>query len=309
MLNTMNTKTDEVKRNEKDEDNKKPSNRKRNLYVLVGVLVVGSLLFRFIVEWQIEQYSILYIGLPALMTLLLIRFSKPPKSLYGTVFLVMTLFLLMAAIFMGEGAICILMAAPILYGVAALVIFIYNFLKHRNKDKIFSFIIIPVLVILSQPLADKNELQVVETSIIIKGTPNWDVFSHEPDLMMNYPNFFKLGFPQPNSTTSEGNKLGDHITIQFESTTRGVGELVFEIKEKNKNKIIFDVVGDDSHISHWLTWRKVEVNFEQLSNDQTKITWISEYTCDLAPAWYFETIEDYTVDLMHEHLLNSYFLK
>ena len=43
------------------------------------------------------------------------------------------------------------------------------------------------------------------------------------------------------------------------------------------------------------------------TNGKTEVIWTSQYTCDLGPKWYFQPIEDYTIEIMNEHLINSYF--
>ena len=120
---------------------------KNKLYGIVAVLVIIGLTFRFIVFGELEQTGLLFVGLPALLTIMMIKFPTTPKSAYGITFRVITLFLLMSSILLGEGIVCILFAAPIFYGVAALIIFIKSYLKKQERAKLFTVVIIPFLFV------------------------------------------------------------------------------------------------------------------------------------------------------------------
>lgn len=280
---------------------------KTKLYIIVGILMVASLAFRLLNDVHLEQSSILFIGLPSLITILLIKYSKTPKSIYGLVFKVITLFLLMSCILFGEGIVCILFMSPIFYGVSALIIFIYNYLKKRNKT--YSIAIIPIIILLAQPfgIKSKHNLQTVETSKVFSRNISIHELNKQPDFMLNYPSFFKLGFPKPLNIKGKGIDKGTVRDIQFESYTKGIGTLSLEVSKKTDDEIIFKVISDNTHINHWLTWKEIKVEFQKINESQTKVIWTSSYTCDLGPQWYFEPLEEYAVEIMNAHLINSYF--
>lgn len=283
--------------------------RKRNLYIVVTVLAIASLTFRILNDTHFEQTAIFFVGIPTLITLILIKYAKTPKSAYGVVFMTITLFLLLSAILFGEGLVCIIFMAPIFYGVAALLVFIYEYLKKRNKSNLNSFIILPLVLIISQ-FTDINttpKTQTVITSKIVKGNYDLSVLEKHPDFLANYPNFFKIGFPKPISISGKGINVGDSRKIQFESKTRGTGTLHLRVKKVNKNSITYEIAGDNTHIHHWLTWKEIEVSIKKQDNDTSKITWTTKFTCDLGPNWYFEPFEKYGVKVMNEHLIQSFF--
>tara|TARA_Y100000766_G_scaffold133686_1_gene115038 strand:- start:1445 stop:2350 length:906 start_codon:yes stop_codon:yes gene_type:complete len=287
-----------------------PSNsKKRKLYVLVGVLVVASIAFRLISDYHFEQTSILFVGLPALMTLFMVKYSKTPKTAYGIVFKVITIFLLMSSILLGEGIVCVLFAAPIFYGVAALIVFIAQYLKRRNKSKLYSILIIPIILIVAQPfgIIVEPEIQTVETFVVINKNASIDSFKRTPDFLKDYPNFFKIGFPKPLGIKGTGTNIGDSRNIQFESSTKGIGILSLKVIEKNDSIIVFEPTKDNTHINHWLTWNKMKVEIIKINPNQTKIRWTSQYQCDLGPSWYFEPLEEIAVEVMNKHLINAYF--
>ena len=284
------------------------SSRKTTLYIIVAVLVVASIAFRILNWREFEQTSLVFIGIPALITILLVRYGGQPKSAYGVAFKVITIFLLMSAILFGEGVVCIIFAAPIFYGIAALLVFISEYARKKN-DKLKSIILIPVSIILMQPIAffSETELQEISSSKIVSGHISFDALTNEPDFMADLPSFFKIGFPKPLAINGGGLKIGDVREIQFESSTKGIGTLSLKVDSINENEVQFSFVEDKSHINHWLTWERATVKLNHLKDNQTEITWITEFTCDLGPQWYFVPLERFAVDQMNVHLLNSYF--
>lgn len=280
---------------------------KTKLYIIVGVLVIASGAFRVINYTDFEQTSILFVGLPALITLLLIKYAPTPKTAYGIVFKVVTLFLLMSAILFGEGIVCILFAAPLFYGISVLIVFIYEFFKRRN-NKLLSLISIPVIILLLQPLGIKSgpKESVVSVSKSYDRNISISEFNALPDFLEDYPALFKIGFPKPLGITGKGIEIGDQRHIRFESNTKGIGTLTIEIDEVSDGYISFKIIQDDTHIHHWLTWKSVKVNIDS-SENESRITWTSTYTCDLGPQWYFEPLQEMVVSEMNNHLIDAYF--
>lgn len=291
------------------ENQKTKPSKKNTLYLIVIVLVIASVLFRLTNDYGLEQSSIVFIGIPALITLFVIRNLKTPKSLYGIVALVVTLFLLMSTILFGEGFICILMASPLFYGIPLLIVAIYKYFNKKDNTKIYSFIAIPIILIIAQPLEINKtpKTQTVESSIIVDGKISLEEFNNSPDFNNDIPDFFKLGFPKPLDIEGSGLENGDFRKIRFESQTRGIGSLTLAIIDSNDSTITFKATDDDTHINHWLTWKEIKVNIQPFEGNKTKVTWTSNYTCDLGPSWYFEPMEEYAVNKMNLHLINSYF--
>lgn len=287
----------------------KKRNGKRTLYVIVIVLAIANLAFKFMNEIKIEQTAILFVGIPALITSLLIKYSETPKTLYGIVFKTVTIFLLMSSILLGEGLVCIIIMAPIFYMVAGMIVLMINLLKKQDKTKLNAYIIIPVLFIVAQgyEISTPPKTLNVTTTMEVSGHHDLANFNATPDFLKDYPNFFKIGFPKPIAIKGKGIAIGNYRKIEFKSNTKGIGTLHLEIKDKTENSITFKVVEDNTHIAHWLTWKEMRVSIENHKNNTSTITWTTFFNCDLGPSWYFEPTEKYGVEVMNEHLINSFF--
>jgi hypothetical protein len=287
-------------------------NRKKSEFIAIVIaLAAASFYYRMINDfWQASSaLFVLLIGLPTLITLIMIKFSKPPKTAKATVFKAITYFLLLSSILFGEGLVCIIMAAPLFYGISALIILMYKRLTSKNKSKLFSILFIPIIIVIAQPHKDilPPTVQSVQTSITFNKNVSIDAFKTQQKFKDNYPPFFKIGFPTPIDIAGVGTEIGDTRDIQFESKTKGIGTLSLKIVERDKTSVTFNVIKDTTHIGHWLTWSTIDVTLIDKGENQTEVIWVSNFTCDLGPKWYFEPIEKYAVGLMNQYLIDHYF--
>src|SRR3954452_8775906 len=90
------------------------------IIALTLLLAAGSLGYRWLTWHHLEQTSAMFIGLPAILAIAIAMLPQP-KSATGTILKTLSLFLLLSGILLGEGFICILMAAPLVLGVGCLV--------------------------------------------------------------------------------------------------------------------------------------------------------------------------------------------
>jgi len=86
-------------------------------HVLIAA-AAGVALYRILVQRHLEQTAALFIGLPTVLAILLVYFVKPRTS-FGVMMYSITLVLLFSALFLGEGFVCVLMAAPVVFAVGA----------------------------------------------------------------------------------------------------------------------------------------------------------------------------------------------
>lgn len=286
---------------------KKESQKAKNtLYAIVVILALASLLFRLLNQYKLEQSALLFVGIPAFITVLIIKYTKTPKSVYGITFYSITLFLMMTAILFGEGLVCIIFMAPIFYGVAALIILVFQLFKKKRKLNVS--LLIPLLLFVGQAnqFNKTAAVQHIATQVSVDGDLSISNLLKHPDFNKNLPLFFQLGFPKPQEMTGQGIALNDTRTITFLSNTKGLGSLKLIVSKRTQNSITFSVIDDSTHINHWLAYKDITVSTQNLGN-KTRITWTTNYVCNLAPNWYFETLENYAVAKMNQHLINSFY--
>ncbi|HZR57888.1 MAG TPA: hypothetical protein VFA74_13520 [Terriglobales bacterium] len=282
---------------------------------LIGIILaiaVASFAYRWLVGHHLEQTSALFIGLPTTLAIIVVLAGRP-KSATGMACMVTALALLISGIFLGEGFVCILMASPIFFGVAALIGgAIDTTRKLRKKNEITMSCLILVLMI---PMSLEGVIprfsfpreQSVSVERVIAGNAQ-DIrqsLASIPKFDSKLPTYLRLGFPRPLNVAGEGLNVGDERVIHFAGGEGKPGDLVLKITEADDHHVIFRAVSDTSHVAHWLSWESAEVEWSELDPKRTRVGWRMRYHRSLDPAWYFGPWERYAVRLATNYLVEN----
>lgn len=291
------------------ENQETPQESTTPLYVIIGVLAAASITYRLTQYSEFSNSSILFVGLPAILAILVINSGGTPKTTLGLVFKVITLFLLISSIILGEGIVCVLISAPIFYFVGFVIAKAYDYLNKKDTDKVNVLILVPIAVLLAQPLGiNKESEHSVSASVTYHRPLYLQALAATPDLSAGLPTFLKIGFPSPQTVIGTGLQIGDQREIGFLSSTKGLGHLILEVEQIDTHNVRFAIASDNTHIGRWLSWKSINVHIDE-QEGQSTITWTSDFACELGPQWYFEPIQKYAVQVMNEHLIQSYFPK
>src|SRR6476619_1288376 len=98
--------------------------------IIIAIAAAGTA-YRLLVLKHLEQTAALFIGIPSIIAILL-TLTPRPKSVTGMICKVMAIALLMSAPLLGEGFICIIMAAPIFFLVGIVIGVIID--RSRRSD-------------------------------------------------------------------------------------------------------------------------------------------------------------------------------
>ena len=262
---------------------------------------IASVLFRVLVLGQKEQTALMFIGLPTAMAML-IAFLPRASSATGMITKGITLFLLLLGILLIEGFICILMAAPLFYGIGFIVgILVDGARKRKELDKRLRVVVLPVLAIMSLEGVTgllsfpRDEAITVSHEVALSPAEARAVLAKGPQFdLTELPPFLKLGFPAPHRIEGTGLEMGDTWLIHFAGGEGKPGDLKAQVVESSETKIRVACVADTSHISHWLDWKDAEWTIEP-SSSGSRVTLTMRYSRLLDPAWYFKPIERYGV--------------
>ncbi len=289
-----------------------PEQRSSAWIYICLVAAIASVLYRVLVLQHLEQTSLLFIGIPLVLSIMLCM-SPKPRSSTGSIMKSITLMLLMFGILLFEGFICILMFAPLAYLIGALI----GYLADRDTRKRFNNLNCACITVLafmsfegiSETLSFDREESVIVTKVLdISSDDAIGMLASAPEFRLSsLPTFLKLGFPLPTEVAGEGIALGDKRTIHFSGGEGKPGDLVVKVTDVSDNKIVFSLVKDGSHISHWLTWKTIswEVRPIDGSNGKSEVKVTLDYTRELDPAWYFKPIERYAVRKAGEFFIQS----
>ena len=286
----------------------------RSLIVLIIALAAASLAFRVLVATQLRHTAAVFIGIPTLLALIVASREKPATGT-GVVMRVITLALLMSSIVFAEGMVCILLAAPIFYLVGYVMTKLVQSWSDggpRGKQgwTMLALIILPTGMEGVLPGFEWDREESVSVVRVVPGTPAEvsAALAGRPGFAPPLPPFLRLGFPVPVATGGSGLEVGDVRTIVFAHKHGGHeerGTLSFRIAERDSQFVRFTPTGDDSYVTHWLSWRSSEVRWEPVSSGATRITWTLRYRRRLDPAWYFAPLERFGVGIAAGYLIES----
>jgi hypothetical protein len=126
------------------------------------------------------------------------------------------------------------------------------------------------------------------------------------------PLYLRAGFPSPVSTRIE--RSADRVRwvielrggeMRLNGMEARTGNLVLELEEARPGLVRWRAVSDSSHMTHFLMWREIIVQWEPVDANKTRVTWTLRYRRGLDPAWYFGPMERYAARLAAGYLIDS----
>lgn len=290
-------------------DTEKTWESRMYMVLVIAALAVTSFFYRLLVMRRLEQTSALFIGIPTVLAFI-VAFTPSAKSVTGGIMKAMTLGLLMSGILLGEGFICILMAAPLFYLVGAVIGLIISTSQKKNRTTMNC-----VVLLFLAPMAlegtssrfsfDRDEAVAAEEVV---NAPQADVvaaLAKSPRVDGKLAPYLRLRFPRPVWARGKGLQPGDLRTIHFAGGEGRPGDLTMRVKERSANSVDFEAFSDHSKIAHWLDWRYARVEWAAIDATHTRVRWELGYSRDLDPAWYFGPWERYAVRLAARYLIEN----
>ncbi len=286
-----------------------PNRAQWTLAALIFALGIGALAYHWLNAEQLEQTAALFIGLPALLAILL-ALTPGAKSPTGMVMKGMTIALLSSGVLLGEGIVCILMASPLFYLVGLLVGFIIETTKRRRRRTVQALLLIPLLPMSLEGVVPGASFP-RDTVVHVERTVQLPDVAIEQLLGAVYPTaypapaFLRLGFPRPVSVRAEGLRIGDCREIQFVNRAGVQSGVRLKVVNRSPGYARFAVLADTTHIAHWLAWEWAEVRWTKRADGAVRVEWSVGYRRLLDPAWYFGPLERYGVAQCVGYLMDA----
>jgi hypothetical protein len=284
---------------------------RRKKLTLVGTclsLAIISIAGRLIYLHHLETTSLMFIGVPTALAVLL-ALTVRPKSAMATAMTGITFALLLSAIVFGEGVICIVMAAPIFYVVGAIIAVLSE--AARGKRGTTRLMLATPLFLMSLEGSHKQISLPREQSVTAHATIAANARDVEAALAApmrfhtKLPAYLRMGFPRPVATSGFGLEPGRLRTIRFAGGEGKPGDLVMQIAEVGADHVIFRAVSDHSKVAHWLDWEDAVITWRPADDHHTEVFWTLHYRRNLDPAWYFAPWERYGVGLAGKYLIDN----
>ena len=223
-------------------------------------------------------------------------------------------------VFAAEGAICLLMAMPLVLPVGMLGAYMGRAIalrgEHSMPSALFALLALPVASALEPPHATGRVLHEVVTVVEIQAAPE-RVWSHvvafqpitEPPELI-----FRLGIAAPQSARLDGQGVGATRYCEFST-----GAFVEPITAwEPARRLAFDVVRSPSplrelspysnvsppHLDGYLRSRRGEFRLVPLPGGRTRLEGHTWYELEMAPEGYWQLLSDYLIHRIHDRVLN-----
>ncbi|GAB3694486.1 hypothetical protein [Nocardiopsis oceani] len=301
-----------------------PYRPSRARWILAGIVLAafgGLLAVRVTQFGGLDQTALFYVGLPALLALLVVLCVRV-RSALGAAMAVTTLALLLAGPLLGEGVVCLVISAPLIYGVVSLVTWLVVTVFQLDRRNPHALVAIPVLFALAMEGVGGFSLLPRESagrgSVVVDAAPDQvaDALAAPPEYDAPRALFLTaIPFPLPLEASGEGLAEGDTRAVDFtprrtlafgaEATPRHMELAVTESEMRpDGGRVVFDVT-DDTAFDNWMEMDRAVATWEETA-EGTVMTWEIEYERTYDPSWYFGPVQAYATDLAAEYLAETF---
>jgi len=281
---------------------------RRTLAGVLAALFAAMLLYRVLHEGHLEQTALFYIGIPAVIAIT-VALTARVRSVTGLVMASITLALALAGPLLGEGIVCLLMAAPLFYFVGALVGLFIDSGRRGDGNGRMNLLISPLLIAAmlegtAASLPRDNEVSVTRAT---GGADVERALAAEPRFGPVESRFLALGFPRPLRAEGTGLAVGDTRKIFFTPRrSLGIGapleprSMTLRVSERSPGRVVFAVV-EDTTLARWMDLRRATFDWR---SGELKLTLGYRRTFD--PGWYFGPLQRYAVSEAAGYLVKTF---
>lgn len=254
----------------------------RTLVITIAVLFMVSVGVRLGLGLGTEPWSILFHGVPAMLAVSLVYWDEATTS-FGRLFRAVTIGLLLVSVATGEGTICVLIAAPLVYAVAAVV---WGITRQASKLRHHSATLLVIALSLSVFNGAPPPTEITATVVVPLNARQALQRLAEP-VGISGPDDGLLARQLPHMVGVSGSGLdvGDERTMEFSDGER----VVMRVAERTDASVRLEVVDDTTMTSEWMRWDEATFAVREVPTG-TAVTMTVRYELLLDPSWYFAPI-------------------
>ncbi|BCY14297.1 hypothetical protein [Actinoplanes sp. L3-i22] len=295
-----------------DED-ELPRIRPANWWLAGIIAVIGVAAFVVTVRSGRADSAAVFVAFPILLAVTLAL--TPGRSAHGRTFRITTIALLLSAVWLHEGAICVLLAAPLVYLVAHIATAGVQAVK-KGGAKTLAVLPLPLLLVgsVEGTSADwrVHPDQSVEVTRVVALAPErvrtMLEAGPQPVATRSLP-LRLLGVPMPEHVHGAGLEPGDRWTFAYHGSSHGPGgDIVTEVGESGPARVTWTVVEDTSITDRWVGMRDATLSWHAVAGG-TAVTLHIDYRRGLDPSWYFGPLQDGFMHAGAGHLLDMLALR
>ena len=287
--------------------------------IIVLALIAAAVIYKLLNEMGAGTSSLMFVGLPAVLAVI-VTFAPPSPTATGTVMKVLTLMMLIGAVLAVEGAVCILMASPIVYLIGWAVGSALDYSRRRADGPVVRVaVLVPILVLSVQGVvpgtSGPRAVHATAERIVSMSPAEVEHALRRPVRFDRpLPALFRYGrFPKPLSCELRDGRF----VIEFEhgepaNHKLDIGshaqamrsQLVLEVVESKPGRVAFGTVTDTTMTSHWADLASSVVEWERVAHG-TRVVWSLELRRKLDPFWYFGPLQTYAASRTAEYLIDA----
>lgn len=238
--------------------------------------------------------ALLFVGIPCLTALVVALL--PTTDGWATMFQITTVMLLLASALLHEGALCVMIAAPLVYGAVAAV---YGTVRAADRHRGSYPVVLPLLALLALEGAvpglrvNPEQRSHAERVVAAQCASFETALARGPRIDEEEDRGLLLRlaqYPTPVAADGTGLAEGDRWTL-----TMPAGALRTEVTGRQARRVTFDVVEDTARTTRW-----VDLHGGTLTWSQTDAGCVAEvslgYTRKLDPSLWFGPVTDVFMD-------------
>ncbi|MEU2612959.1 hypothetical protein ABZ570_15475 [Micromonospora sp. NPDC007271] len=296
-----------------EQDDQRPRRTTAN-WVLAGLITAfGLLVFTAAVRAGRADSALLFVALPVVLAAALAL--TPGRTTHGRVFVITTICLLLAAVALHEGAVCVVLAAPLVYlashGTTALIHAL------RNASRPYAIIAVPLLLLpglegsgIAPRVDPEQSVEVVRVVALPADQVAERLTAGPHPVPVRSTPLRMLGVPTPGHVSGDGLAVGDRWAFGYHGSAHGPGgHLLAEVESAGPERVAFRFVEDTSITARWFTWRHAELRWRAVDPGHTEITVTVDYRRGLDPSWYFGPLQQLLLGAGLGHLLDMMALR
>lgn len=285
------------------------------LVALLFVTAVFAVAYRSIEAGELMQTYAAFVGLPFTVGVLTTYLVRPQSGL-GATLKVTTVMLCLVSVLLGEGMVCILMAAPMFYVVAIIgygvVASISKFFGPRGPGKSMILLVLTALpylwgVLASNPHDIANaRTMTVKNSLFVAAPPStvWSTLHQGELVSTQFPLFLRLGFPLPTQLERSENGTARLTFDPGSEPWPGANVIVSrETSDKARQSLTFVIQEDGTKLSRWLTFRHTQFAVDSAEGG-SRIRQTTTWTQRMQPGLYWNSLQSFAMTQMHQYALS-----
>ncbi|GAA0933204.1 hypothetical protein [Nonomuraea longicatena] len=286
-------------------------NRRRLLAGVLAALFAAMLGHRVLHTGHLEQSALFYVGLPAVIALTVALVARP-RSALGVTMVTITIGLALSGPLLGEGIVCLVVAAPIFYFVGAVMVGVVHLIRKGTNA-----VVVPLLLLVALEGATEGTSLPREETVSVTRAHSGELAAAlaAPPVFGGYDSvFLRLGFPRPARVTGEGLQVGATREVVFDPRrSLGIGAVAeprsmtlrvvsssVPADPAGSGRVVF-AVERDTTLARWLDLRTAAFTWAD-----GRLTVSLDYRRTFDPAWYFGPVQRYAVGEAADYLASAF---